>query len=240
MSSDTIRESIWKHWTNQTGNCAECPAHDFGYRPRYAGGDIESHIMIVLSDPNDERDPERTDLVGPKPEDESWHYNYSAYNEWDMMEQYLNPIAERIRGCTCADDVYFTNAHKCPKVSGKGSGFSEEDRKALNQCREYISTEIKAVNPDAVVALSNEAINAVGQCSIIEFDGSKGSTEYVEDWVGNGKRFYGSNPAVVAGVHPSPNFLHLHLDNEWYEEEDHKTWYFDQLSESINSAIESG
>jgi uracil-DNA glycosylase len=238
MPREDVREMIWGNWVDHTENCKECPAHDHGYRPRYGGGDVDSHVMVVLSDPNDGRSPVRTSLDDPDSENESWRYGFKADNGWDMMEDYLNPICRRIDGCEDADDIYFTNAHKCPKLSGKGVNFDPDlDFEPLDHCTGYLDNEIKAVEPEVVVGLSAPTTRALGACQSVEFDDPKKVTEYVEDWVSSNKRAYGSDPAVVAGVHPSLGKLHLHLEREWYGNTDHDVWYFEELAKSVNTVL---
>lgn len=236
MSDNDIRERIWNNWVNKTGNCSNCDAHDYRYRPGFGGGDIDSHVMIVLSDPNDDRNSCERILEQPKRKNRSFNYGYSADNGWSMMDMYLNPITERIDGCDNADDIYFTNAHKCPKQSGKRSGFTEKDKAAVEECGRYLEGEIDAVDPTVVVALSRQAIKAIGRCSSVDFDGSLTPTKYVENWM-NGSRFYGNNPAVVGGIHPSPEKLHLNLKSGWYGDENVRSWYFDEVAKCVNSAL---
>jgi uracil-DNA glycosylase len=151
-----------------------------------------------------------------------------------MMEKYLNPICSRIDGCEDADDIYFTNAHKCPKLSGKGS-FEKRDDDALKECRDYITDEIAAVNPQVILALSKQAMNTVGRSSEVEFEGSKRVTDYVREWE-HGARFYGNKPSVVAGFHPSPTYLNQNLGKAGYDNKD-KEWYYEQVAISVNVAL---
>jgi len=237
MVEGTIRDSIWGNWHEKSHNCENCPAHDFDYTPAFAGGDIDSDVMVVLSDPNDDREEGKTKPSKPKPEYESWSYGYSADNGWNSMG-YLNPIANNIDGLTDADDLYFTNALKCPTYSDEGFNDPDSrDEDALKQCKPYLGEEIEAVQPEVVVALSKEAIKAIADLSITEFTGENGPKGYVEEWITQNKRYYGSDPAVVAGVHPASSFLHLNLKKEWYGDEKHTEWYYNELGKSVNTAL---
>jgi uracil-DNA glycosylase len=152
------------------------------------------------------------------------------------MMNYLNPICSRIDGCEDADDIYFTNAHKCPKLSGKGVDFdSDLDFEPLNHCTGYLANEIRGVEPEVVVGLSNPTTRALGDCQSVEFDDPKKVTEYVEDWVSRNKRAYGSDPAVVAGIHPSKS--HLNIKREWRGNTSPRVWYFDELAKSVNAVL---
>ena len=260
MSEKDIRQEIWEIWEKEEGNCSGCPAHNLSYTPSYGGKEGKSieefEVMIVLSDPNEDRHDEPSDDGKLSGDDEEWNYGYHADNGWDMMEDYLNPIVRQITGHGDADDVYFTNAHKCPTYADDGlsEGF-ERDLRSLEHCQSYLEDEIEAVNPEVVVALSNESIAAVGEVMTKhEFNASKGSgrytgaTRYVEEWIRDKKRFYGLDPAVVAGVHPAkPNSgasisRHTNIELNQFGDTD-TNWsesYYQELALSIDSALSGG
>jgi len=233
---ESYRETVWQAWYNKEGPCGQCPAHSPKWSPAYAGGDPDARVMLVLSDPNNTRQSDKPHYSNPEDRDSKWSYGYSADNGWNMMD-YLNPIVDAFEGedHTNADDIYFTNAHKCPTISE--DPFKQKDRKSRKQCQKFLPLEIEFVDPDVVIALSNQAIKAVGSVPFIGFDGNKGATEYVREWTVKGKRTYGKDPAVVAGVHPSTGKLHLHLEKDWYGDNDHNKWYRQQLARSVKEGL---
>lgn len=233
---ESYRETLWQAWYEGEGPCGSCPAYSQNWSPAYAGGDPDARVMLILSDPNNTRQSDEPHYSNPGDRDKSWSYGYSGNNDWGLMK-YLNPIVTEFEGKDHrnADDIYFTNAHKCPTVSE--NSFKKIDRKSRKQCQKFLPLEIEFVDPDVVVALSNQAIKAIGSVPFIDFNGDKGATEYVEEWVTEEKRTYGKNPAVVAGVHPSPDKLHLHLKKDWYENNDHNVWYGQQLAKSVNEGL---
>jgi uracil-DNA glycosylase len=235
MTKKDIRQKIWKYWENGKENCNGCPAHDPKHQPRYGGNDRisieEFQVMVVLSDPNIERGNDNYHVP------DEWEYMYSADRSWE--NEYMNQIIEQVDGHDDFDDIYFTNAHKCPPYADDGlSEGLEKDLESLKKCQNYLSDEIAAVSPNVVVALSNHSIGAVGNSmpNDHEFDGLEykskysGATEYVEEWIQNGKRFYGTDPAVVAGIHPS--YWWLNTPSEMGD-------YTGELAKSINAALDS-
>jgi hypothetical protein len=256
MVKRDIRNEIWRKWKSQKGYCDGCPAHNLSYTPSYGGKEgvsiDEFEVIFVLSDPNDDRFDEPSEDGKLSEEDEEWNYGYAADNGWDMMTDYMNPIVRQIDGHESSDGVYFTNAHKCPPYADDLHEEWDVDIESLENCRYYLRDEIESVNPKVVVSLSNHSIGAVGyvmpnehEFNGLEYGSEKydGASKYVEDWIRNEKRFYGSDPAVVAGIHPTiPNCAGTvsGLDIRKEEFGSSGNWYnryHEELAKSINTAL---
>lgn len=235
-TSESYRKTVWQAWYEKEGPCGQCPAHSPKWSPAYAGGDLNARVMVILSDPNNTRQSDEPHYSNQEDRDKNWSYGYSKNKEWDIIK-YLNTAVNEFEGedHNNADDIYFTNAHKCPTISK--DPFKKIDRKSRKQCQKFLPLEIEFVDPDVVIALSNQAIKAVGSVPFIEFDGDKGATEYVQEWIVKEKRTYGKGPAVVAGVHPSRKRLHLHLKKDWYGNANHNVWYRQQIVKSVNEGL---
>jgi len=231
---EDIKQEIWSDWYNKQSNCKKCDAHDELYKPRFGGGTTETNVMMVLRDPNNDRGPGKEDYANS--EERPQTHDYEVKEKWDSWT-YIDGIASRIDGLANGYDLYLTNVHKCPKQGE--IDFNPKDTEKV--CRKYIKEEISYIEPKVIIALSRESINTIGACPDVNFSGDKGPTQYVNKWIFENKRYYGEDPSVVAGIHPSGRFLKSNLRQAKVAgkigEQKENVWYYDQVSRCVNQAL---
>lgn len=197
VPADTVpqfQQHIYEHWKREEGPCEGCNNRVFKERchPDVGKGSVDADVMLVGSAPGPRNREIEVDnqsrKIDPLAKDDLPDFDgyplYAFYgttiedmNEWSGISTLRSNLIEDERGLNVElGDLYFTNARKCPDISGYESG------NASRRCASYLQTEIDLVRPQVIVTFGRSTAIAVARC--LEYDESKFTRRTMEIMTG--------------------------------------------------------
>ncbi|MFE1954279.1 UdgX family uracil-DNA binding protein [Streptomyces sp. NPDC059524] len=170
-------------------DCRGCPLYKDATQTVFGSGTRSARLMLIGEQPGDQEDVRGLPFVGP-----AGKLLRKALGEAGLSEK----------------DAYLTNAVKHFKFERQGSGrrriHKTPDLHELKACRPWLAAELKAVDPELVVALGATAGKALLDSSF-RVGEQRGLLLPAPDWddLGHAAASSGAAPGhgLVCTVHPS-------------------------------------
>ena len=253
-----FKRQVSKKATEGTDTCRGCILRDSDqvYAPQFGAFDTEADLMVIAETPgtnvDDTGDRGRLRVQGGDRKKDTNGLRFEDYDrkiieEWsvgnDSSYEYINKLLRTQRVPRTPEDVYYTNAMKCPKYSDEITWDISNAPDCLNQqgrnrCRSYLEYEIdELVDPEVIVAFGNHAksaaISAVGGADCAE------ESKKLKNLLNQQATFPTLSWGTQRTVIPSYHWSKLHLQLQWIN------WlsggntgdYWDELGKVITTAL---
>lgn len=124
-------------------NCKSCELCNCNHTP--FAGNINAEIMLVGEAPGEQEEKSGEPFVGPAGE---------------LLTRMLNSASEKINPRWNREQIYITNIVKCRCTDKEGHN-RQPDLKEIATCRQFLSKEIKMVNPKIIICVGVTAANVI-------------------------------------------------------------------------------
>ena len=243
-----FKQAVWNNCRNQDGPCSGCDLNNS--KPQFGAFDTDAKLMVVAEAPGEGTGGSRTQDTNKENNDLDEVPNFLKYDKMivDKWSQsagsggslgYIDNLlrAENDLALT-VEDVYYTNAIKCPK-----SDDNNETEDGRGNCRSYLKYEIQElVEPNVIIGFSGNAIQSVSdvlgveQINGVEPSGNTSLCSLINQGDGRFPTF-GDSPKLI----PSPHWA-MQNSFESYAEE-HIDWmanpedYWTILAETVSDSL---
>jgi len=259
---------IWEHWRHGNGVCDGCPirCENQGFDPLFGLFNYDADLMIVAREPGtfdqfaeSGNGKGRTYRTMPLDKAVKNHphlveqrgYDYKAVTDWnDLMEgalrlfepeRYTNDVTGRPTVGYSLEDVYFTNALKCSRLSEEVQDVDkpeERNKEARKRCRTYLQEEIELVAPEVIVTFGANAwtdtVRTLNMENTVEHLTYLNRNINIDDKFGFGA--FGSDPIVIPSYHWS-NLGQQKSKIAFLDEDDEARMYDRYFSELVHRVL---